>query len=32
MSPFLAALIACGYMASVFAIFGFGPRIVHRVH
>jgi hypothetical protein len=31
MSPFLAALIACSYMASVFVIFGLVPRVVaHR--
>jgi hypothetical protein len=32
MSPFLAALIACAYMASVFTIFGLGPRFAHRTH
>jgi hypothetical protein len=26
MSPFVAALVACGYMASVFVVFGFLPR------
>jgi hypothetical protein len=26
MSPFLAALIACAYMATVFAVFGWLPR------
>jgi len=32
MSPFIAALIAAGYMASVFAVFGLGPRFTHRAH
>jgi hypothetical protein len=32
MSSFLAALIACGYMGTVFAIFGLGPRLMHRTH
>jgi len=26
MSPFVAALIACAYMASVFVVFGLLPR------
>lgn len=26
MGPFLASLIACGYMASVFIVFGVVPR------
>jgi hypothetical protein len=28
MSPFFAALIAVGYMATVFVVFGFGPRVL----
>jgi hypothetical protein len=28
MSPFFAALIAVGYMASVFVVFGLGPRVL----
>jgi hypothetical protein len=30
MSPFLASLIACGYMASVFALFGLVPRLLAK--
>jgi hypothetical protein len=32
MNPFFAALIACGYMASVFVIFGLVPRWRHKAH
>jgi hypothetical protein len=30
MSPFIAALIACAYMGSIFVVFGLVPRL--RVH
>jgi hypothetical protein len=32
MNPFFAALIACGYMASVFVVFGLAPRWRHKTH
>jgi hypothetical protein len=32
MSPFMAALLACLYMATVFAIFGLGPRLRGKTH
>jgi hypothetical protein len=32
MSPFIAALIAGGYMGCVIAIFGAVPRFLHRAH
>jgi hypothetical protein len=30
MDPFFAALIACGYLAAVFVLFGLVPQWVHK--
>jgi hypothetical protein len=32
MSPFLAALIACAYMAAVFVLFGLVPQLRNKHH
>jgi hypothetical protein len=32
MDPFFAALVACGYMASVFVVFGLVPRWFGKAH
>jgi hypothetical protein len=32
MNPFLAALVAAGYMAAVFLVFGLRGRLVNKTH